>query len=117
MRSALQGVRVLDLGIILAIPSCGRTLAEFGRLIRHVGEEYALVVEGAVEFNCELYTPVVLQTGDAIYFDSSMGHAYLAAAAGRCRVLSICSSVTPAGTAPTLQPELRIVRAQAGSDG
>ena len=30
LRSALQGVRVLDLGIILAIPSCGRTLAEFG---------------------------------------------------------------------------------------
>jgi len=30
LRSALQGVKVLDLGIILAIPSCGRTLAEFG---------------------------------------------------------------------------------------
>ena len=30
LRAALQGVRVLDLGIILAIPSCGRTLAEFG---------------------------------------------------------------------------------------
>ena len=27
---ALQGVKVLDLGIILAIPSCGRTLAEYG---------------------------------------------------------------------------------------
>ncbi len=30
LRSALEGVKVLDLGIILAIPSCGRTLAEFG---------------------------------------------------------------------------------------
>jgi len=30
LRSALQGVKVIDLGIILAIPSCGRTLAEFG---------------------------------------------------------------------------------------
>jgi crotonobetainyl-CoA:carnitine CoA-transferase CaiB-like acyl-CoA transferase len=30
LRSALQGVRVLDLGIILAIPSTGRTLAEYG---------------------------------------------------------------------------------------
>ena len=30
LRSALEGVRVLDLGIILAIPSCGRTLSEFG---------------------------------------------------------------------------------------
>ena len=30
MRSALDGVRVLDLCIILAGPTCGRTLAEFG---------------------------------------------------------------------------------------
>lgn len=30
LQSALQGVRVLDLGIILASPVCGRTLAEFG---------------------------------------------------------------------------------------
>jgi crotonobetainyl-CoA:carnitine CoA-transferase CaiB-like acyl-CoA transferase len=29
-RGALEGVRVLDLGVILAIPSCGRTLVEFG---------------------------------------------------------------------------------------
>ena len=30
LRAALQGVRVLDLCIILAGPTCGRTLAEFG---------------------------------------------------------------------------------------
>jgi crotonobetainyl-CoA:carnitine CoA-transferase CaiB-like acyl-CoA transferase len=30
LRGALQGVRVLDLGIILSIPSCGRTLSELG---------------------------------------------------------------------------------------
>ncbi len=30
MRSALEGVRVLDLCIILAGPTCGRTLAEYG---------------------------------------------------------------------------------------
>jgi crotonobetainyl-CoA:carnitine CoA-transferase CaiB-like acyl-CoA transferase len=30
MRAALEGVRVLDLCIILAGPTCGRTLAEFG---------------------------------------------------------------------------------------
>ena len=29
-RQAASLVKVLDLGIILAIPSCGRTLAEFG---------------------------------------------------------------------------------------
>ncbi len=30
LHSALEGIKVLDLGIILASPSCGRTLAEFG---------------------------------------------------------------------------------------
>ncbi len=30
LRGAFEGVRVLDLGVILAIPSCGRTLVEFG---------------------------------------------------------------------------------------
>ena len=28
--SALQGIKVVDMGIVLASPSCGRTLAEFG---------------------------------------------------------------------------------------
>ncbi|HEY1962957.1 MAG TPA: cupin domain-containing protein, partial [Rhizomicrobium sp.] len=35
--------------------------------------------------------PVLLRKGDSIYFDSGMGHAYLAAESGPCRVLSICS--------------------------
>src|SRR6185295_13048986 len=30
LRAALQGVRVVDLCIVLAGPTCGRTLAEFG---------------------------------------------------------------------------------------
>lgn len=68
-----------------------RTLEEFGELIRHPGEEYAYILEGTVEFHTELYAPVILNKGDSIYFDSGMGHAYLAADAGPCRVLSICS--------------------------
>ena len=68
-----------------------RTLAEFGEMIRHPGEEYAYVLEGAVDLHTDLYAPVRLETGDSIYFDSGMGHAYLAAAPGVCRVLSICS--------------------------
>jgi transcriptional regulator with XRE-family HTH domain len=68
-----------------------RTLEEFGELIRHPGEEYAYVLEGAVLFHTELYAPVTMRKGDSIYFDSGMGHAYLAAESGPCRVLSICS--------------------------
>ena len=58
---------------------------------RHTGEEFALVLEGAVELHTELYAPARLEAGDSIYFDSTMGHAYLAAAPGRCRVLAVCS--------------------------
>lgn len=68
-----------------------RTLEEFGELIRHTGEEFTIVLEGTVEFNCELYSPLIMRKGDSIFFDSAMGHAYLAAEAGPCRVLSICS--------------------------
>ena len=67
-----------------------RSLAEFGEMIRHPGEEYAHVLEG-VDLHTDLYAPVRLETGDSIYFDSGMGHAYIAAAPGLCRVLSICS--------------------------
>jgi hypothetical protein len=68
-----------------------RTIAEFGELLRHAGEEFAFVLEGAVEFHSEFYAPLLMHKGDSLYFDSSMGHAYLAAAPGPCRVLSICS--------------------------
>jgi transcriptional regulator with XRE-family HTH domain len=67
------------------------SLEEFGELIRHPGEEYAYVLEGTVAFHTELYAPLTLRKGDSIYFDSGMGHAYLAAESGPCRVLSICS--------------------------
>lgn len=68
-----------------------RTLAEFGEMIRHSGEEYAFVLEGTVEFHSELYAPLTLRKGDSLYFDSGMAHAYLKADSGSCRVLSICS--------------------------
>ena len=68
-----------------------RSLEEFGDFIRHAGEEYAYVLEGTVAFHTELYAPLTMRKGDSIYFDSGMGHAYIAAESGPCRVLSICS--------------------------
>ncbi|MFZ0009330.1 MAG: XRE family transcriptional regulator [Steroidobacteraceae bacterium] len=80
-----------------------RSLEEFGELIRHPGEEYAFVLEGEVDLYTSLYAPVRLKTGDSIYFDSGMGHAYVAASAGRCRVLSLCTA-----------PETQLIAASAG---
>jgi hypothetical protein len=38
---------------------------------------------------------VRLETGDSIYFDSGMAHAYINVGAGKCRVLSVCTSDEP----------------------
>jgi transcriptional regulator with XRE-family HTH domain len=56
-----------------------KTVEEFGDLVRHSGEEYIHVLEGRIEVHTEFYDPVVLETGQAIYIDSNMGHAYVAA--------------------------------------
>jgi len=72
-----------------------RTMAEFteefGGLIRHPGEEFTFIVEGELDFHSELYAPVRLRAGDSIYFDSEMGHAYLKASDGPCRLVCSCA--------------------------
>jgi transcriptional regulator with XRE-family HTH domain len=72
-----------------------RSLAEFGELIRHPGEEFAIVLEGTVDLYTDLYAPARLETGDSIYFDSGMAHAYIAVGEATCRVLSVCTSDEP----------------------
>ena len=82
-----------------------RTLADFGELLRHSGEEFSVILEGSVLFHTELYAPVLLKKGDSVYFDSSMGHAYLRASNEPCHVLTICSdgaSLAAAGYPPAL---------------
>src|SRR5687768_7246536 len=56
-----------------------KTIAEFGELVHHPGEEYIHVLEGKVEVHTEFYDTIVLSAGEAVYIDSNMGHAYLAA--------------------------------------
>ena len=87
---------------IIAEPHA-RSLEEFGELIRHPGEEYAYVLEGEIDLYTSLYAPVRLKAGDSIYFDSGMGHAYIAVGEGPCRVLSLNST-----------PETQLIAASAG---
>jgi transcriptional regulator with XRE-family HTH domain len=54
-----------------------KTAKQFGDLTHHSGEEFTYVIKGSVVINTEFYDPVVLTEGQSIYFDSSMGHAYL----------------------------------------
>ena len=70
-----------------------KSLDEFGDLISHAGEEYIHVLEGTIIVHTEFYDPVTLKTGEAIYIDSNMGHAYIAAEdCEEALVLGVCSS-------------------------
>jgi hypothetical protein len=66
---------------------------EFGDLVRHQGEEFIYVLEGRIEVHSEFYDPVQLETGQGIYLDSSMGHAYVVGeGCQEALVLGVCSS-------------------------
>lgn len=75
-----------------------RSLEEFGELLHHPGEEFVFVLEGTLELHTEHYTPAVLVAGESIYFDSSMGHAYIARGDEPCRILAV-------STAPQIHTE------------
>src|SRR6202021_2620279 len=76
----------------IIIEARARSIEEFGELSRHQGEEYVFVLEGVVELHTDLYAPTRLAAGESIYYDSGMGHAFIAASPGVCRFLSICSN-------------------------
>ena len=70
-----------------------KTFEAFGELVRHSGEEYIYVLQGPVEIHTEFYDPVVLQTGESLYIDSTMGHAYVVPEGHEeAVVLGVCSS-------------------------
>ena len=69
-----------------------KSLEEFGELVRHSGEEYIYVLEGAITVHTDFYDPVVLKSGESIYVDSTMGHAYVAEGCEEATVLAVCSS-------------------------
>ncbi len=52
-----------------------RSFSDFDDWIRHDGEEFLLVIEGALELHTEFYHPLPLAAGDSVYYDSGMGHA------------------------------------------
>ncbi|MBA4752569.1 MAG: helix-turn-helix transcriptional regulator [Sphingopyxis sp.] len=69
------------------------SVEQFGDLVRHQGEELIYVLQGRVEVHTEFYDLAVIEEGEAIYLDSTMGHAYLAAeGCSEAVVLGVCSS-------------------------
>jgi transcriptional regulator with XRE-family HTH domain len=78
------------------VPIVGEVFAKdiqtYGEFMRHPGEEFVYVLEGILELHTEMYTPARLETGDSVYFDSGMRHAYIAVGEAPCRILSICTT-------------------------
>ena len=70
-----------------------KTSEQFGDLVRHSGEEFIYVLKGRIVVKSEFYDPVVLEQGQSIYIDSTMGHAYLVAeGCDEAEVLGVMSS-------------------------
>lgn len=67
-----------------------REIHDFEEFIRHPGQEFLLVMEGAVTVFVEGRAPVELQTGDSIYFDSAVGHLYASGGEADARILVVC---------------------------
>ena len=65
---------------------------DFGELITHEGEEVLYVLSGRIELITEHYAPVVLETGDCAYFDSTMGHICVAHGIEEAELFWVCSS-------------------------
>ncbi|MBF9235364.1 helix-turn-helix transcriptional regulator [Microvirga sp. BT350] len=68
-----------------------RSLDEFDGWESHDGEEMLIVISGAVEVHTEYYAPAHLDQGDAIYFDSRMGHCVVSVGEGDAEVVWVSS--------------------------
>ena len=69
-------------------------LVDFEDFVRHPGQEFLLVLEGAVTVFAEGKAPVTLRQGDSLYFDSARGHLYASAGAMDARILVVCTELS-----------------------
>ena len=86
-----------------------RSMVEFSQMSRHSGEEFIYILRGPVEVHTEHYAPTALATGDAMYLDSTMAHAFLALGDTDALMLNVCYSPS-AGHIQTL---VELARARA----
>lgn len=68
-----------------------RSFAEFDDWVRHDGEEFLLVLKGAVQLFTEFYEPVALAEGDSAYYDAAMGHCVVSTSAEDAVILWVTS--------------------------
>jgi len=73
-----------------------RNLEETNGLLKHEGEEFTFVVEGRMALHTEFYEPLILDVGGSVYFDSTMGHAYVSVGNVPLKMLCVCTTPEPA---------------------
>ena len=71
------------------------SLEGFGGLRRSAGEGFLYVLEGALDFLSDVYSPTRLNKGDSIYFDCGMAHAYVAVQPEPCKILQVFTLSEP----------------------
>ena len=71
------------------------TVEQAGGLSQHDGEEFLHVLSGRLSFISEFYEPLLLEAGDNLYFDSTMGHAYLSANGAPVTILVVATTEPP----------------------
>jgi mannose-6-phosphate isomerase-like protein (cupin superfamily) len=57
------------------------------------------VLEGRMALHTEFYQPLILDAGGSVYFDSTMGHAYVSVGSAPLKILCVCTTPEPALTA------------------
>lgn len=68
------------------------SLAEFGPLQKHPGEEFVWVSTGRILIHTEFYEPVELAEGNSLYFNSTMGHAFTRIGDAPAFILNVISA-------------------------
>ncbi|MFM7275093.1 MAG: helix-turn-helix domain-containing protein [Gammaproteobacteria bacterium] len=69
-----------------------RTLQDANGLWTHDGEEFAYVLRGRLQLHTAFYEPLVVEKGGSVYFDSTMGHAYVSIGDEPLEILCVAST-------------------------
>lgn len=67
-----------------------KSVTQFDALVSHVGEEFLYLLSGSLTVHIAGREAISLAPGDSLYFDSSMGHAYLSAEEDDANILVVC---------------------------
>lgn len=69
-----------------------RSLDETNGLWTHDGEEFSYVLTGRLELHTAFYEPLIVEKGGSVYFDSTMGHAYVSIGDEPLTIMCVCST-------------------------